>query len=163
MSIVEICQWLQDTAWATSLRESELVFPLLEGSHLLGIAISFGTLLILDLRLTGLLFRYEAVSRLTRAVMPVSVAGFTWMFLSGGLLFASQAVKAWGSVYFRIKLALMLLAGINALVFELTLRRHVRDWDSEIIPPLRARLAGYLAITLWAGVICAGRTMAYNL
>ena len=163
MSIVEICQWLQETGWATRLRESELVFPLLEGSHLLGIAVSFGTLLMMDLRLTGVLFRYESISRIRHAVMPVSMAGFAWMFASGAMLFASQAVKAWGSTYFRIKLALMLLAVVNALVFEITLRKTVNDWDAEVVPPFRARLAGWLAITLWAGVICAGRTMAYTL
>lgn len=162
MSIVEMCQWLQATGWATGIRESVWVFPLLEGSHLLGITLSVGTLLMMDLRLTGLLFRGQPVSAVSKAVMPLSMVAFIYMFFSGVLLFASQAVKAWGSLYFKIKLVLLLLAGINALVFELTLRRRVHQWDTDLVPPLRARLAGYFGIFLWAGVICAGRTMAYN-
>lgn len=162
MSIVEMCQWLQDTSLGTALRESTWVFPIVEGTHLLAISLSVGTLIVMDLRLAGLLFKNEPVSGVTKAVMPISLIGFTIMFATGVLLFWCQAVKAWGSIYFKIKLALLLLAGLNALTFELTVRRTSAAWDSDPVPPLRARLAGFTAIVLWAGIICAGRTMAYN-
>jgi hypothetical protein len=116
----------------------------------------------MDLRLAGFIFKHEPVSGVTKAVMPVSLIGFTVMFITGVLLFWCQAVKAWGSVYFRIKLALLLLAGLNALIFELTIRKGVDTWDSHPVPPLHARVAGLTAIILWAGIICAGRTMAYK-
>ena len=76
--------------------------------------------------------------------------------------FWSQAVKAYGNIFFRIKILLLLLAAINALVFELTLRRRIASWDTAEKPPLRVRMAGVLGIALWAAVIAAGRTMAYN-
>ena len=157
-----MCQWLQDSSLGTSLRESIWAFPIVEGTHLLGIALSVGTLLVLDLRLAGFLFQREPVSGVTRAVMPVSMFGFAIMFLTGILLFWCQAVKAWGSVYFKIKIALLILAGINALIFELTLRKRLAVWDHDPVPPLHARLTGILGLVLWTGVICAGRTMAYN-
>jgi hypothetical protein len=162
MSIAELCQWLQDTSWGTGIRESVWVFPIIEGVHTLGIAVSVGILLIVDLRLAGVLMRREPVSRISKQLMPWSLAGFFVMFLTGGLLFWSQAVKAWGSLFFRIKLALLILAAVNALVFELTLRRSIVEWDCAEIPPFRVRLAGVLGIVLWAGVIAAGRTMAYT-
>ena len=162
MSIAEVCQWLQDTSWGTGIRESIWVFPIIEGVHTLGIALSVGILLIVDLRLAGVLMRREPVSRISNQLMPWSLAGFVVMFLTGGLLFWSQAVKAWGSVFFRIKLTLLILAAINALIFELTLRRSIVEWDTAETPPFRARLAGVLGIVLWAGVIAAGRTMAYT-
>jgi len=162
MSIVEMCQWLQDTSIGTSIRESTWVFPILEGTHLLGIAASVGTLLVMDLRLAGLLFKRESFSQVTKAVMPISLVGFTIMFLTGILLFWCQAVKAYGSIFFKIKITLLLLAGINALIFELTLRRKSASWDNDPAPPWRARMAGITGLILWAGVICAGRTMAYN-
>jgi phosphoglycerol transferase MdoB-like AlkP superfamily enzyme len=162
MSILQMCQWLQDTSFGTSLRESTWAFPIVEGTHLLGIAISVGTLLVLDLRLAGWLFQREPVSGVARAVMPVSILGFTVMFITGILLFWCQAVKAEGSIYFRIKIVLLVLAGVNALIFELTQRKRRASWDTAPVPPLRVRLAGIAGIVLWAGVICAGRTMAYN-
>jgi hypothetical protein len=162
MSLADFCQWLQDTSWGTGIRESVWVFPIVEGTHVLALALSVGVLVVMDLRLAGVLMKREPVSRISSQLMPWSLAGFTVMFLTGILLFWSQAVKAYGSVFFRIKLALLLLAGVNALVFELTLRRTVATWDTDEKPPFRARLAGVLGIVLWAGVIAAGRTMAYN-
>ncbi len=162
MSLPDLCQWLQNTSWGTAIRESTWVFPIVEGTHVLTLALSVGTLLIVDLRLAGVLMRREPVSRVSNQLMPWSVAGFIIMFITGALLFWSQAVKAYGSIFFRIKVLLLLLAGVNALVFELTLRRSIATWDTAETPPFRARLAGVLGIILWAGVIAAGRTMAYN-
>jgi hypothetical protein len=162
MSIIEMCQWLQDTSIGTSIRESTWVFPILEGTHLLMIALSVGTLLVVDLRLAGLLFTREPISRVTKAVMPASLVGFVIMFATGILLFWCQAVKAYSSIYFKLKILFLVMAGINALVFELTLRNKLGPYDSDPIPPFRARLAGITGLILWAGVICAGRTMAYN-
>jgi|SRR5665213_155919 len=161
-SLPEFCQWLQNTPWGTGIRESTWVFPIIEGTHTLAIALSVGTLLIVDLRLAGILMRREPVSQVSSQLMPWSVSGFAIMFVTGALLFMSQAAKAYGSVFFRIKVLLLVLAGINALVFELTLRRSIKTWDAAERPPIRARLAGALGIVLWAGVIAAGRTMAYN-
>ena len=158
----ELCQWLQDLSWATDLRESEWMFPIVEGTHVIALALSVGTLMVMDLRLAGWLMRRERVSEVSGQLMPYSLTGFTIMFVTGILLFCSQALKAYGSVWFQVKLAMLLLAGINALVFELTLRRTVTEWDTQESPPFRARLAGILGMILWTGVIAAGRTMAYN-
>jgi hypothetical protein len=162
MTILEICHWMQDTSFGTSIRESVWTFPLIEGTHLLCITISVGTLLIMDLRMAGWLLRDEPVSRVTRAVLPVSLFGYCVMFLTGIVLFWCQAVKAWSSVYFKAKLIFLLLAGINALVFEMTTRKSQPAWDDDPVPPARARFAAIAGMILWAGVICAGRTMAYN-
>ena len=162
MSISQLCQWLQDTPWGTGIRESTWVFPIIEGTHAIGIAFSVGILLIMDLRLAGVLLRREPVSQVSNQLMPWSLGGFVIMFITGILLFWSQAMKAYGSIFFRIKLVLLVLAAINALAFELTLRPNIVAWDTDEKPPFRARLAGILGIVLWAGVIAAGRTMAYN-
>jgi hypothetical protein len=94
--------------------------------------------------------------------MPWSVAGFIVMFLTGGLLFWSQALKAYDSVFFRIKLLLLLLAGVNALVFQFTVYRSMATWDQAEVTPLKARITGGLSLLLWIGIIAAGRTMAYR-
>ena len=59
MSLLEICQWAQETSLSVSIRESILMFPLLEGGHLLGISVSAGTIAISDLRMMGLIFKKE--------------------------------------------------------------------------------------------------------
>lgn len=164
MSVLEICGWLENTRFATALRQSLWVFPLVEGAHVLALAFSVGLVIWMDLRLIGWgALRNESVSRISASLLPLSVYGFAVMFLTGGLLFWSQALDAYQSVYFRIKITLLLLAGINALVYHLTIYRRMPEWDESRVPPRGARVAGLVSLLLWAGVIVAGRSMAYNL
>jgi len=85
------------------------------------------------------------------------------MVVTGSLLFWSEAVSAYNSVWFRLKLLFLLLAALNALAFHLTIHRRLPEWDADPVPPARARLAGFLSLLFWAIVIAAGRTTAYKL
>jgi uncharacterized membrane protein SirB2 len=162
MTLQQLCQMIQDTNFGTAIRESVWWFPIIEGTHLLCLAISVGMIMCLDLRLTGIAFKKIPVSRVSDTVMPLALAGFVIMFVTGILLFWAQAAKAYDSVYFRIKVVLLLLAGINAIAFELGMRKSITKWESDMTPPTRARFAGFASLILWAGVIAAGRTMAYH-
>ena len=84
------------------------------------------------------------------------------MFVTGALLFTSEAVKLYHSPAFRIKLALLALAGLNALIFHLTIYRDAANWDQTAPAPLRARLAGLLSLAFWIAIIAAGRAIAYG-
>jgi hypothetical protein len=84
------------------------------------------------------------------------------MAVSGLLLFYSGPVKAANNIFFQVKMVLILLAGVNALLFHFTIYRRVAAWDSAASPPARAKLAGVLSLALWCGVVICGRMQAYN-
>ena len=84
------------------------------------------------------------------------------MALSGLLLFYSGPVKAANNIYFRIKMVLILLTGVNAILFHFTIYRRVASWDLAPSPTARAKLAGVLSLVLWCGVVICGRMQAYN-
>ena len=79
MSILEICQWLQNLGWATSIRESIMMFPVLEGSHLLGIAVMLAPTFLLDIRLLGWGWKGDSVGKIAYSFLPVT-------FFGGGLV-----------------------------------------------------------------------------
>jgi hypothetical protein len=158
----DVCKWIYDTSIGTGIRESTLLFPIIEGVHLLGIALSVGMLCWLDLRLLGLVMTDEPVSRVWKRVMPPALAGFVLMFITGGLLFWAEAATAYNSVHFWIKMSLLVLAAVNAGVFELTTHKHVAEWDTAAVLPMRARMAGLISLLLWTAIIVTGRTMAYS-
>ena len=162
MSLHDFCFWLQNTAWGTAIRESTLLFPIIETTHVLGLSLSVGTIALLDLRLLGLGLRREPVSQVMRQIMPWSLTGFAIMFTTGGLLFWPQALKAYNSVFFRAKLLLLLFTAVNALVFQFTVYRSMASWDKVSATPLGARISGAVSLCLWIAVIAAGRTMAYK-
>ena len=162
-TILGVCQWLQGTGWATSLRESQLAFPLVEGTHLLGLAFILGPVLMFDLRLSGVAWRDHAVSKIARIFVPYSLAGAVLMFVTGIALFCAEAVKCYSSGWFRIKLVLLVVAGINALYFHTKTQSTWAAWDDKPTPPPNARMAGVLSMVFWTGVLLAGRWTAYNL
>lgn len=163
MSILGLCEWIENTPVATGIREGLWWFPLIETIHTLGIILVAGTILVLDLRLLGVIFRKESVSDVTQQVLPLTWTGFTVMVVSGSFLFCPEAVKCYHSTFFRIKLALLLLAGLNALAFHFTIYRDVNTWCQRAVPPPRARLAGLLSITFWIAIIAAGRAVGYEI
>jgi hypothetical protein len=139
------------------------LFPLVEGTHVLALAFSVGTVIWFDLRLIGVWMPHQPVSRVFGALKPWMLSGFAVMFTTGALLFMSLATSAYAHLYFRIKMALLVLAGLNVAVFTFTVDRRRHEWDAAPIPPLQARIAGLVSLVLWAGIIAAGRIMAYTL
>lgn len=163
VTLLQWCEWLQNTDFATSIRESAYLYPFIEGGHVLGLALSVGTIIWFDLRLMGVAVRRESVSVLFAQLRPWILTGFAIMFVTGGLLFAARASEAFNSVYFRTKLALLVIGGLNVAIFHSTVDRRRDEWDSAPRPPLQVRLAGLVSLVLWFAIIAAGRVMAYNL
>jgi len=157
-----ICKSIQDSDIGTSIRESTYTFPIIETAHVICLAISVGLILITDLRLTGTILKKRRFTELWAQLKPIFTVGFVIMFVTGIILFLSQAYKAYESVFFRTKILLLILAAANALAFEYTSRPSVAQWDTAALPPPRARFAGWASIILWAAIIAAGRTMAYT-
>jgi hypothetical protein len=158
-----IAQWLEATTFATALRESLLMFPIVEGTHLLALGVSVGTIAIVDLRLLGITMRQERVSDVMGQLLPWSFGGFIVMVVTGVLLFWANATLVYISPWFRLKMLLLLLAGANVVMYQLTIHQRIADWDQDPRPPMSARIAGGCSLLLWALVIAAGRTMAYKL
>jgi len=163
MSIIEICQWAQDTEIATSLRTSQFAFPLIEGSHVLALAISVGIVMFLDLRLLGLVFRKTPVSRVMQQVGPWMIAGMTIMMLTGFLLFFAQAKNAWVSIFFKVKMILLIMGALNALYYQIKYFPRMADWDLSEKVPAGVKIVAVLSLIFWFGVIICGRTMAYEI
>lgn len=154
-------EWLNETAIAVEVRESLYLFPALDSLHIAGLCVLVGSVVMLDLRLLGLAFRQQTVSSVARTVLPPVWLGFAITLVSGVLLLASQATRAYGNPAFWVKMGLLVAVGINPLVFHLTVYRRVAEWDHLEVIPWNARLAGALSLGLWTAILIAGRAMAY--
>ena len=154
--------WLDATPNSVALRESLLVYPLIETTHVLTLALFLGLIALLDLRLLGYALRGTPVSETAGRLLPWALVGFALMSMSGALLFYSGPLRAYHNIFFRIKVVMIALAGVNALVFHYTIYKRVASWDLEPSPPFRAKLAGVCSLLLWSGVVICGRLQAYN-
>ena len=161
MSVLGICEWLQGLSWASGVKHSAWQFPLIESIHSLAISAMIWPTALLDLRLLGVMMRKRRVSQVAAQFLPWVWTGFVVMILSGAVLFCSEAVKCYNSPFFRIKVVLLGVAGLNALVFHKTVFHSVETWDQDAPTPWRAKLAGGCSLVVWIGVVAMGRALAY--
>ena len=156
-----ICHWLEQTSVGTAIRESLWLFPVIETVHIFGIILLVGGTSILDLRLMGLTFREEPVTKLAKKFLPWAWAGFIIQVTTGLLMFASEATKMYVNTAFQIKMLMILAAGVNAFVFHSLAYQSVGKWEKDPVAPLSARIAGLVSILFWFGIVAAGRWIAY--
>lgn len=154
-------QLLYDSDVGTALRESQYAFPVVEGTHLLGLAFSVGLLAIVDLRLAGVWLREEPLPDVLAQLRPFIVVGFIATFATGFLLFWALSIKLLENPAFPVKFIFILLAGANFLWFELALAPRASEWADRPIPPGKVRLAGWTSLVLWSAVVMAGRLIPY--
>ena len=155
------CQWLEARGWAMGLHQSLWMFPAIETVHLFGIILLVGSTSVLDLRLLGLIMKRESVSRTGGRLLPWAWVGLAVQVTTGFVLFASEATRCWQNNAFRLKMVMLALAGLNALIFHVTVYRRVGSWDEASVTPVGAKLAGFFSIVLWFGIVAAGRWIAF--
>ncbi len=151
-------EWLQATSLAVTIGESW--FPYVESVHVVCLAAVAGTIFTVDARLLGFASRQLRVSYMSAQLLPWTWGAFTGAVITGLLMFMGNATTYAANTPFRIKLVLLLLAGINMLYFQFVTFRTVDKWDTDMPVPA-ARVAGGLSIGLWCGVIGFGRWIGF--
>jgi hypothetical protein len=159
----QIFQAIHDSAIGTLVRENGIIFPWLEVVHVMAITTVFGTIALIDLRLLGLASNSYPISRLTRAVLPLTWIAFAFAFVSGALLFSSQPATYFGNFAFRMKMLMMLAAGLNMAVFHLLTMRGISRWDRNARVPTAAKVAGLTSMVIWIAIVALGRWIGFTM
>ncbi len=162
MSLLPFCEWLASTRWSVALHESLYMYPLVETTHVLALLLFVGTVTFVDLRLLGWVFREVAVSEVTARLIPWTIGGFVIAATTGALLFYAIPVRTYLSIFFRIKVIVLIAAGVNTALLHRYMNRGGVEWDHDPRPPLRTRVAGAVSLLAWTTVIVMGRMIAYN-
>lgn len=159
--MLEFCQWLDQSSVGMAIRQSLWLFPAIETVHLLGMAALVGTIGVLDLRLLGWVARGRPVSEMAGRLIPFAWLGFVAQVITGALLFSSEAVKIYGNPAFRLKMLLLLLAGLQALIFQTVISGKLAAWDERESLPVLAKVAGLSSLLLWVAIVTAGRFIGF--
>jgi len=162
MSFLSFFEQLGESPWSVALHESDIAYSLIESFHVWSLCLFFGMTVMFDLRLLGWTMRSVPVSDVIRRLQPWTILGFVLMVISGTLLFYAIPLRSYQNIFFRTKMLLMLLAGLNVLMFHSRVFPSVAKWDADTTPPRAARVAGALSLVLWIGIIFSGRMIAYN-
>jgi hypothetical protein len=151
-----IAQWGRDMG-ITGLMTARWGWPIAEIFHFFGLCLLFGTVALFDLRMLGVA---RGVSlRALHRLIPFGIAGFAISVTTGALFVITTPDQYLYNPALQTKLALMLLAGINMLLFYATVARLVWTTGDDALPPLRARILGAVSLACWLGVIVCGRVI----
>lgn len=148
--------------FAAKIRDSLFLFPLIESTHVFGLALVFGTILIIDLRLLGIASTQRPFRRMASDILRWTWAAFAVTALTGALMFTTNARVYYHNSFFRTKMLLLLLTGINMLVFELTAGRMIHLWDKAPSAPPVGRAVAALSLAMWISIICMGRIIGFT-
>jgi hypothetical protein len=148
-----IAEWIRTTVRAT---------PILESAHVVALCIVFGTIFVVDLRLLGLPNTRRSFTRISNELLPITWWAFGAAAVTGALLFTLNSLSYYGNTAFRVKMVLLVVAGVNMFVFHRYTMPSVAAWDRDTPPPAAARISGAVSLVLWISVIFLGRWIGFT-
>jgi len=149
-------------SFSSALLESLNFWGLLEGAHLLMLMVFFGTILFVDLRLLGLIFRQTPISVISERVLKLTIFSMVIVLVTGVVLFFAKPEEYWHNIWFRAKLVLLAVAIANVVIFHFIIQKNQVEWDTAESPPSKAKMSALVSILSWVLIISCGRLIAYN-
>ena len=153
---------IEASGLATRIRDSAFLFPMIESTHVIGLALVFGTIVIIDLRLLGIASTRRSFQRMASDILKWTWGAFALTVLTGSLMFTTNASVYYHNAFFRTKMLLLALTGINMLFFELTAGRTIQAWDQAPSAPRAGKAVAALSLAMWIGIICMGRLIGFT-
>jgi len=158
MSLLAFFQWCEQSHVGDVIRRSPWLFPMIEAIHLIGLGFIGGAVLVVDLCLLGFGLRRQSAAKIAREAQPWLLGSLMLMFITGGLLFLSEAIKCYYHPAFWFKMASLLLA----IVFTFTVQRKAVMAEGNRLSPLWSRVVAVVSVLLWSGVGIGGRWIGFS-
>lgn len=161
--IYALLVWLEGSALGEAVRGAGVwTYGWVNLAHIIGIAMLFGAVLLLDLRLLGA-WRSIPLPLIARPTVPLAAIGFVVAVLSGSTMLTVNATGYEGNPFLYAKLPLIGIGLVNVAVVQ-RLAAWRRALAAEIPRPgdegvLAA--AGATSLAIWLGVVGCGRMIGY--
>jgi hypothetical protein len=150
--------WLSETPASQFIQQELWVIPALQSIHIMAIAAVVSSALFINLRLLGLADRSHAIADTSRRFLPWIWYGLLMLLLTGLALIVGEPERELLSAPFWIKMLLVLIGTSVTFWFQSTLSTGEQSWALRQAP---VRLYAFGTLLVWAGVITAGRLIAY--
>jgi hypothetical protein len=135
------------------------LWPLCESLHFLGLILLIGAAGFFDIRLLG--FMKGVSLRAAKRFVPWAMAGFAVNLLTGLVFFISQPQQYATNLSMWLKVLFLLIAGLNAMLFETAFSDRLLALPAEAETPLSAKIFGAVSLMSWFAVLYFGRMLPY--
>jgi len=144
-------QWMSDSSMSTFINGSNWLYAVIQAFHLVALAVFFGAVLVVDLRLLGRGFTQQPLAQVARDAQPWFIWALIALILTGIPQLVSGATKEYNSPLFWRKMDFLLAA----IVFSFTIRRKVVMTPESRVGHFWE--VGLISIVLWLGVAIPAR------
>lgn len=152
-------QWVQATPVSAWINRSTWIWPLCETLHFIGLSLLVGIAGFFDLRLMGF-FRRVSVAA-ARDLMPLALAGFAINVVTGLVFLTGLPAQYAHNRMWWFKVGFIMLAGLNALLYETTLSAKVLALEPDGDTPVAVKLIGLVSLVSWLAVLYSGRMLPF--
>lgn len=158
--VLEFAAWLHHTPISVAFQNQVVwLWPACQILHFIGVTLVFGAIGIFDLRLMGFMKRVPITAM--RDFLPWGILGFVINLATGSFFIVSQPAQYLANPIWWVKLTFLILAGTNALFYQAVFSRRVFHLAPGEDTPVPFKIVGALSLTLWLGVLWAGRMLAF--
>lgn len=151
---MEFWEALEQGGAVRALKVSFFAYPIVNALHIMSIGALWTSVLLMDLRILGA-FADIGQAPFVRLLRRVALAAFCGALLTGPLLFAVRASEYATMPVFLAKMALIVLAALNFLLFQRLAARSAKGAGGFL------RLLAATSMALWTGVLFAGRFIGF--
>jgi hypothetical protein len=156
-----LCDWLSRTPLSVAFQTAEWFVPLVQTIHLLSIAIFLISVYVISLRLLGVTHGARSIGLLIRGSTPWIWGALTVLLLTGTLLTITEPARELLNWAFRTKMVLVVVLAILLVVTQSAVRHDPEYWSASPKRKQLGRSIGLLALLIGAGIVTAGRWIAY--
>ncbi len=155
----EIIDWLTATPLNAFITGHSWIWPGLEIIHFLGLCLLFGSLLVIDLRTLG--FAPKLPIKSIDVLITITLIGFLLNLATGLLFVVGDPGRYFVNIAFKIKMGLIVVAGINALIYILAVQPKIHAGSDSKDLPSYAKMVAIVSLVIWTSVIVLGRFIPY--
>jgi len=152
--------WLSETSLHSAMVNYSWMFPMMETLHFLGLTVLFGSLLLVDLRVMGLV-KFVNMNEAMKYYIPLAIGAFTVNLISGISFLCADPYSYFPNLGFQWKMGMIVVAGINAIWFWIGEHKELQQLADGQDAPFRAKVIALISIVVWLAVIILGRMIPY--
>jgi len=158
--LLGLSKWLSATSLSREIQSAGWIIPTLQTVHILGVAVLFSSVILVDLRVLRVLLRDVPLADVAQRFLPVIWPVLLVLLVSGSVLIIGEPRRALLNTTFYLKMALLLVAIVLTAGLQSSFASTF--WEKGQRQRVAGRLAAALSILVWCGILIAGRWIAYT-
>ena len=155
------CAWIERTPLSQAIQVTSWSVPAVQTVHILAIAAIMASVLMLNLRLLGIVGTDRPLAEVSARIRPVIWWTLPILLVSGAILIVGEPVRSLENWVFQLKMTLLAAVIIVTLAYQAPLNKDSNFWDQTSGRRGAIKLIAIISLTLWVGIVCAGRWIAY--